>query len=162
MVEGSIRIASMWVRFPPGPPKFMKYIMSRIEIGEMGERIAGDYLTGKGFDILARNWIQYTKTGKKFGEIDIIAEKAGVVRFVEVKTVKRPKDLPLNIDMGITPEQRVNYKKQRKLRALAQIWLNKSKEFVNAEFQVDIISVILDLESRKAKVLYFQNAIGDD
>ena len=136
--------------------------MDRIEIGEMGERIAGDYLISKGFDILARNWVQCTKTGRKFGEIDIIAEKDDIVRFVEVKTVKRPKDLPLDIDMGITPEQRVNYKKQRKLRALAQIWLNQSKEFANAEFQIDIISVILDLESRKAKILYFQNAIGDD
>ena len=140
----------------------MKHTMDRAEIGEMGERIARDYLVSKGFDILARNWVRYTKTGRKFGEIDIIVEKDDVVRFVEVKTVKRPKDLPLNIDMGITPEQRVNYKKQRKLRSLAQIWLNQSKEFLNAEFQIDIISVILDLESRKAKVLYFQNAIEGD
>ena len=140
----------------------MKYIMSRIEIGELGERIARDYLAGKGFEILDRNWVQRTSTGRKFGEIDIIAEKAGVVRFVEVKTVKRPKDLPLDIDMGITPEQRVNYKKQRKLRVLAQIYMNQSKKFVNAEFQIDIISVVLDLESRKSKILYFQNAIGDD
>jgi putative endonuclease len=140
----------------------MKHIMSRIEIGEIGEKIAGDYLVSKGFYILARNWVQKMSSGRKFGEIDIIVEKDDVVRFVEVKTVKRPKDLPLDIDMGITPEQRVNYKKQRKLRALAQIWLNQSKEFANAEFQIGIISVIIDLESRKAKVLYFQNALEGD
>ena len=136
--------------------------MNNIEIGEIGEKIAGDYLVSKGFDILARNWIQYTKTGKKFGEIDIIAEKDDIVRFVEVKTVKRPKNLPLKVDMGITPEQRVNYKKQKKLRALAQIWLNQSKKIAGAEFQIDIISVIIDLESRKAKIFYFQNAVEGD
>jgi putative endonuclease len=140
----------------------MKHVMDRAEIGEIGERIAGDYLVSKGFDILARNWVQYTKTGKKFGEVDIIAEKDDIVRFVEVKTIKPPKDLPIDVDMGITPEQRVNYKKQRKLRALAQIWLNKSKEFANSEFQIDIISVIINLESRKAKVFYFQNAVEGD
>ena len=72
------------------------------------------------------------------------------------------KDFILDFDKGISPEQRVDYKKQRKLRALAQIWMSKNKQFANAQFQIDIITIIIDLESRKAKILYFQNAIPGD
>lgn len=136
--------------------------MNRMQLGELGEKIAKDYLINKGFDILARNWIQKMGSGRKFGEIDIIAEKDDVIRFVEVKTIKQPRNMPFSFNMGITPEQRVNYKKQRKLRALAQIWLNQSKEFAGAEFQIDIISIIINLDARKAKILYFQNAIEGD
>ena len=136
--------------------------MNKIQTGEVGERIARDYLAKKGFEILASNWVQYARTGSKFGEIDIIAEKHGIIRFVEVKSVCQPKDFILDFDKGISPEQRVDYKKQRKLRALAQIWMSKNKQFANAQFQIDIITIIIDLESRKAKILYFQNAIPGD
>jgi len=47
--------------------------------GEIGENIAVKFLVKHGFSILGRN---YTK---KWGEIDIIAEKKGKIYFVEVK-----------------------------------------------------------------------------
>jgi len=49
-------------------------------IGIDGETHVARYLTDRGFIILARN---YTKL---YGEIDIIASKADVIAFVEVKT----------------------------------------------------------------------------
>ncbi len=49
-------------------------------IGIDGENQVASYLTNRGFSILARN---YTKL---YGEIDIIASKANVIAFVEVKT----------------------------------------------------------------------------
>ena len=141
--------------------------MNKAQIGELGERIASDYLESKGFDILERNWKQYTKTGRIFGEIDIIAEKDRVIRFVEVKAVDEQKTLPADIGQGISPEQKVDCNKQRKLRSLAQIWMNKNIESVRAEFgteeyQIDIASIMIDAGRRKAKVLYFQNAVEGD
>ncbi len=127
--------------------------MNRKQLGELGEKIARDYLEGKGFNILGTNWSQRLKTGRKFGEIDIIAEKYGVIRFVEVKTLKSDKE--------IAPEQRVNFKKQRKIIQLAQIWLSQNEFSLGVPWQIDIISVRIDLDTQKSKILHFENAVED-
>jgi ribonuclease HII len=49
------------------------------EIGNLGEDSAATYLEDNGFKILERNW------RIKAGEVDIIAERDGVLHFVEVK-----------------------------------------------------------------------------
>ncbi|MCM1023792.1 MAG: YraN family protein [Prevotella sp.] len=54
--------------------------MDRQEMGRFGENAAAYYLEKKGYRILGRNY------RIKGGEIDIIAEKDGVIAFVEVKT----------------------------------------------------------------------------
>ncbi len=56
---------------------------ARKEVGKLGEEIASKFLERKGFKIVLRNY------RKPWGEIDIIAEKDDVVRFVEVKAVSR-------------------------------------------------------------------------
>ncbi|MGP1451067.1 MAG: YraN family protein [Wolinella sp.] len=53
--------------------------MSRAK-GDVAEEIGAKFLEGLGFKILERNL--YTK----FGEVDIIAQKDGVIHFVEVKS----------------------------------------------------------------------------
>ena len=53
------------------------------KIGEIGENVAAKFLMKHGFAILDRN---YTK---KWGEIDIVAEKDNLLHFVEVKSVVR-------------------------------------------------------------------------
>ena len=60
----------------------MKIFTSKSQkIGEIGEDIAEKFLMKSGFTIVERN---YTR---KWGEIDIIAKKRGVVCFFEVKSV---------------------------------------------------------------------------
>ena len=53
------------------------------QTGEIGENIAVKFLVKHGYSILERN---YTK---KWGEIDVIAEKEGKLYFIEVKSVSR-------------------------------------------------------------------------
>ena len=50
------------------------------DIGKWGETLAADYMLERGFEILARNWRHQRK------EVDIIAQKDGVLYFMEVKT----------------------------------------------------------------------------
>ena len=54
--------------------------MDRQELGRFGENAVAYYLEKKGYRRLKRNYLV------KGGELDIIAEKDGVVAFVEVKT----------------------------------------------------------------------------
>ncbi|MBE6037480.1 MAG: YraN family protein [Clostridiales bacterium] len=49
-------------------------------LGKRGEDLAADYLQRKGYRILARNF------RCRRGELDIVAEKGGVLVFAEVKT----------------------------------------------------------------------------
>lgn len=54
---------------------------SRKDIGNLGEKVAAEYLRRRGLRILARN------VTRKTGEIDIIARKGNALHFVEVKSV---------------------------------------------------------------------------
>lgn len=62
----------------PGSSSSLDITRSR-DIGNQGEDSAAAYLASKDFKVLERNW------KIKAGEIDIIAEKDGVIYFVEVK-----------------------------------------------------------------------------
>src|SRR3989344_5717759 len=51
--------------------------------GDIGENIACNFLKRRGFEILERNY------SKKWGEIDIVTKRAGLIHFIEVKSVTR-------------------------------------------------------------------------
>ena len=56
------------------------YLMNNKAIGRFGEDIACEYLEGSGFEVIARNY------NTRCGEIDVIAERRGMLHFIEVKT----------------------------------------------------------------------------
>ncbi len=120
--------------------------MDRKELGALGEKLACDYLVDKGFNILGKN---YRVT---FGEIDIVAKRKDILHFVEVKTIA-------NTGGGFYAEDRVDYKKQRKLRNMAQIWLSKNNYPQDIPYQIDIIGILANQTTRMAKLHYFPNAV---
>lgn len=75
--------------------------------GQLGEDIAVDYLTRRGYAILARNW------RSRFGEVDIIAQDGSTLVLVEVKTRRRKQGR-----FG-TPLEAINQDKVRRLSRLA-------------------------------------------
>jgi len=111
------------------------------KIGIKGEQIAADFLLNKGYIILHRNW----RSGKK--ELDIIAQKADLVVFVEIKTRS-------NFDFGY-PEEAVTRKKQQFLKSAAEAFIFMNPRYVNIRF--DIISILLEGENVK-ELLHFEEA----
>ena|SRR3989338_5412424 len=117
------------------------------KIGEMGENIAVRFLVKHGFSILERN---YTK---KWGEIDIVAEKDRKIYFVEVKSVSRE---TLN---GISkealddyyPEDNMHPWKLKRLSRTIQTYI-LSKKLDEREWQVDLLVVFLSVKDKKARV----------
>jgi putative endonuclease len=116
--------------------------------GEIGENIAVKFLVKHGFSILDRN---YTK---KWGEIDIIAEKANKLYFVEVKSISKP-----NLDIVTRdtldqyhPEDNMHPWKLKRLSRTIQTYLLSQKVPDEKEWQVDLLVVFLDVKSKKARI----------
>lgn len=97
------------------------------ETGIKGEQIAEKFLLNNGYEILCRNWCFERK------EVDIVAQKAGILIFIEVKTRNR-------IDFGF-PEEAVNPRKQQFLKIAAEAFMNKHKEYQKVQF--DVISILM-------------------
>jgi len=131
------------------------------QIGELGEKIAENFLKKKGYRILDRNFFTRLALGPKTGEIDIVTKKNDVISFVEVKTIEIPSRGNAAKGNFIPPEQKVNFQKQRKLIKTGQIWLSKNKMPLNKKWQIDVISIKIDLNSKKAEIKHFLNAISE-
>jgi len=117
------------------------------QIGDLGEGVACKYLETKGFRIVERNYL------RKWGEIDIVAEKAKTLYFIEVKTVSRePGD-------GHRPEENVHYRKVQRLRRAIQTYILDRKIKDSQEWRFDIVCVYLDEANKKAKVEVLENVI---
>ena len=121
--------------------------------GEIGENVAVKFLMKHGFAILDRN---YTK---KWGEIDIIAEKENKLHFVEVKSVVREvleNISPENLD-EYRPEDNMHPWKLQRLGRTIQSYLMEKK--FEGDWQLDLITVKIDQQSRKAKVEMIENIV---
>ena len=114
------------------------------ELGKKGEQLAVNYLIGKGYKIVERNW-RFQKA-----EIDIIERKAEMLISVEVKTRSTK-------NFG-NPQDFVNPKKIKLMvLAMNEYILNKD---LDIELRFDIIAITkdkssFDIEHFKAAFLYF-------
>ena len=123
------------------------------ELGQIGEKIAGDYLKNKGYKILAENYIpKWASFDRK--EVDIIVKKADTIIFLEVKTVSEEQN------PGFLPEDKINFLKQRKIKKAAESFLLEKKIPLDTKWQIDTISVRINSILKKAKIRHFQNAIA--
>jgi len=113
---------------------------NRAEVGKIGEETACKYLKKHGFTIVERNY------WKKWGEIDIVAQKDSTLHFVEVKAVVR------NPVSEYEPEENVHNWKLKRLSRAIQTYLSERKIDEEAAWQLDVITVELDFETRNARV----------
>ena len=123
------------------------------QLGALGEKIVSKYLKDKGYRILDRNYSPRFVSGPLRGEIDIIAKKDETISFIEVKALKD------NFSQGFSPEQKVDFKKQRKIIKTVESWLIEKKIPLDSKQQIDVISVEIDSIKKKAKIRHFKNAV---
>lgn len=110
--------------------------------GLWGEVYAARYLRDSGYEIIAGNY------RCRMGEIDIIAEKDGVVSFVEVKT--------RNENPMYRPMEAVGSQKQKRLIAAAQYYMLETKNEFRSCF--DVIEVTLDKNFKIKNINHIKNA----
>lgn len=95
--------------------------------GKKSEIIASNYLKEKGYTIIATNY------KNKIGEIDIVAKDSNYLVFVEVKA-------RLSRAFG-DPAEAVDYRKQQKIRKVAQLYLLQ-KKCTEANCRFDVIAIL--------------------
>lgn len=100
----------------------------RGRIGRQGEDLAADFLSTRGFSVIARNW------HCRFGELDLIVEREGDLRFVEVKTRR-------GSGFGYPEESVGRTKRERWFRSI-HTWLQLHAPHRSA-YQADVISILL-------------------
>lgn len=114
---------------------------SHLLLGELGERLALDYLEHHGYRIIATNFvvpIGYSQTGRPItGEIDIIAydetKLPFTLAFVEVKTRTRS-------DIA-TPEAAVDLRKQRRIIRAARRY-RRLMRVGDEAYRYDVIGIV--------------------
>jgi putative endonuclease len=119
------------------------------EIGTSGEKIAADYLSQNGYEILEMNF--QNDVGYRVGEIDIIAreKETGEIVFVEVKARIKGGWNSENPELAIT---RAKFKK---LTRIISRFL-REKKMEDAPHRLDAIAIEMDMGTRKATLRHLK------
>lgn len=116
----------------------------RKQLGDRGEALAADYLTGQGYRVLARNH------RTSLGELDLVAQDGAELVFVEVKTRVGRADT--------APEESVGPAKVTRLARLAEAYLaDRRRE--DAMWRIDVVAVLLDRDGRLVRLDHLRNAV---
>jgi len=120
----------------------------KTQFGSQGEKIAAKFLADKGFKILEMNY--KNNSGRRLGEIDIVAQEKNEYVFVEVKTREYKKY------STALPEENITYSKLRKLSRIAEAYL-REKNLIGVDYRFDAVSVWLDYASKMARIKHIRN-----
>jgi putative endonuclease len=97
------------------------------DLGRRSERLAADYLIGRGYAILERNY----RVGHK--EVDLIATRQGLVAFVEVKA---------RAGYGFGhPLEAITWSKRREVGYVARVWI-AAHGHAGLTYRFDAIAIV--------------------
>lgn len=115
------------------------------ELGKRGEDFAAEQLVKDGYTILERNW----RSGKC--ELDIIADKDGVLVVVEVKTRRN--------NIFADPTESIGVKKIQML--LKGISAYIEEKCIDKDIRIDVFSVVIkDAKTNTFTYEHFKDAIN--
>ena len=113
------------------------------DVGKIGEDLAREFLEGKGYEIIEQNY----KT--KYSEIDLVAEKLGVLVFVEVRT-------KIGENFG-TPEDTLQNKKLSKVKYNA-VSYSAFKKW-QGPIKIDAICIVLNPNYSVSRLNHYENIV---
>lgn len=116
--------------------------MIKNKSGVWGEIYTARYLRDSGYKIITSNY------SCRFGEIDLIAQKDGVLCFVEVKTRDK--------DSLSRPADAVDENKQSRITATAENFIVFSG--IQSDMRFDVSEVLLDDNMKVTDLNYIENA----
>ncbi len=117
---------------------------ARQGLGRTGERLAAEELSRRGYHILEKNF------RCSYGEIDLVAEDAQDLIFVEVKTRR-------GSAYGL-PEEAVTLRKQRKIVQVASYYLDLHT-CSERSWRIDVVAVQLDRGGKPEEIRVYQHAV---
>lgn len=126
---------------PPARPATL-----RQRVGAAGEAAALAHLRAAGLRILDVNW------RCRLGQADIVADDAGTLVLVEVKARR-------GVGFGL-PEEAVDARKQRKLRALIEAYRLRSGRD-QQPYRIDVLGILLDSGLKVRRCEHIRNAVGE-
>lgn len=103
-------------------------LINKRKTGGEKEKLAGEFLKGQGYEILAQNF--YTR----FGEIDLILMEKNTLVFAEVKYRKDGKKGH--------PLESVDVKKQRRISKAALYYLARNQISPEQPIRFDVVAVL--------------------
>lgn len=113
-------------------------------VGAWGEALAADYLRKKRYAVIACNY------RCRVGEIDLIAKNRKFLVFVEVKLRKN--------DTFAQAREFVDYRKQNRIRATAELYLSQNPIALQPRFDVIEIYAPDGIDTQKPEIHHLEDA----
>jgi putative endonuclease len=120
----------------------MKQSLQKKHLGNLGETIAAEYLEKHGYHLIERNF------KARYGEIDIIAQKQGILVFIEVKT-------RIGNAYGL-PEEAVTKRKIREVTLTAQYYYLLNPQLPTSH-RIDVIALELNPDKTIKDLRHIEN-----
>lgn len=122
------------------------------EIGNLGEKIAAEYLVKHGFSVVEINY------WRKWGEIDIVAKKENSIHFIEVKAVSY--ETKEKLEDSVThetwrPEEQVHSFKLHQIEKSLKTWISDNNYV--GDWVIDVLAVRLVPRETFASVNFIEN-----
>lgn len=123
----------------------MKNTRARKNLGDSGERVAALFLEQRGYKILERGW------RTRGGEIDLVAEDADGLAFVEVRTRRG--------DSAGMPEESLTPRKRARMIAMAVEYLARHEEWAERAWRIDFVAIELEPNGKVKRVEVIKSAV---
>lgn len=130
-------------------------VTEKQHIGRLGEDIAVKHLENKGFTVIERNYL------KKYGEIDLIAQKDDIIHFIEVKSVSYESSSNVSrvTPDNYRPEDNIHAQKLKRLSRTIQAYLLSKHQNEDPVWVFDVITVKIDVNKRQAHVKVLEDVV---
>ena len=120
--------------------------MRRRDTGNLGEKLARDFLEKKGYKIVETNY------RCPEGEIDIVARHEDALVFIEVRTKR-------SLEFGI-PEESITPVKKGRMRAAAYHY-QQAHDNLPPLWRIDVVAVELDRKAKPSRIELIENAVEE-